>query len=61
MTVASIGMIPRKELRGQTVGFKEPDRPGHEAIEVETDDGRVNLITFRHFDPEQTDRLLPPA
>ena len=43
------------------VRFKEPDRPGHEAIEVEIDDGRVTLITFNHIDPEQTDRLLPPA
>jgi hypothetical protein len=42
------------------VRFKEPDRPGHEAIEVETEDGRVTLITFNHIDPEQKERLLPP-
>jgi hypothetical protein len=43
------------------VRFKEPEQPGHEAIEVETEDGRVTLVTFRHFDPEQKEHLLPPA
>jgi hypothetical protein len=43
------------------VRFREPDRPGHEAIEVEADDGRVTLLTFVHIDPEQKERLLPPA
>jgi Family of unknown function (DUF5335) len=42
------------------IRFKEPDQPGHEAIEVETEDGRVTLITFWHFDPEQKEYLLPP-
>jgi hypothetical protein len=42
------------------VRFKEPEQPGHEAIEVETDDGRVTLLTFVHIDPEQKERLLPP-
>jgi Family of unknown function (DUF5335) len=40
--------------------FKEPDQPGHEAIEVESDDGSTTLITFRHIDPEQAEFLLPP-
>ena len=42
------------------VRFRPPDQPGHEAIEVETEDGRVTLITFNHFDPEQKEHLLPP-
>jgi len=42
------------------VRFKEPEQPGHEAIEVQTADGRVTLVTFWHFDPEQKERLLPP-
>lgn len=35
--------------------------PGHEAIEIESDDGRVTLLTFSHIDPEVTERLLPPS
>jgi hypothetical protein len=42
------------------VWFKAPEQPGHEAIEIESQDGRVTLVTFRHVDPEQTERLLPP-
>jgi hypothetical protein len=42
------------------VFFKPADQPGHEAIEVELDDGRVTVITFAHIDPEQVERLLPP-
>jgi hypothetical protein len=44
----------------QRVWFKEPDSPGHEAIGIETADGRMTLITFRHVDPEQVERMLPP-
>ena len=40
--------------------FEPSDRPGHEAIEVESEDGIVTLITFRHIDPENEERLLPP-
>jgi hypothetical protein len=40
--------------------FKQPDQPGHEAIEIESDDGSATLITFRHIDPEQEEFLLPP-
>jgi uncharacterized protein DUF5335 len=40
--------------------FRQPDQPGHEAIEVESDDGITTLITFRHIDPEQKEFLLPP-
>ena len=43
------------------VWFKPPERPGHEAIEIECDDGRVTLLTFSHIDPEVTERLLPPS
>jgi hypothetical protein len=42
------------------VWFKEPDVAGHEAIAIETDDGRVTLISFRHIDPEQQEYMLPP-
>jgi hypothetical protein len=42
------------------VFFRQAEQPGHEAIEVELDDGRVTVITFAHIDPEQTERLLPP-
>lgn len=40
--------------------FRPPEQPGHEAIEVETNDGKVTLITFDHIDPEENERLLPP-
>ena len=43
------------------VWFKEPEQPGHEAIEIESDDGRVTLLTFNHIDPEIKERLLPPS
>jgi uncharacterized protein DUF5335 len=42
------------------VRFKEPEQPGHEAIEIETEDGRTTVVTFSHIDPEAVDRLLPP-
>lgn len=43
------------------VMFRQPGQPGHEAIEVESDDGITTLITFRHIDPEVVELLLPPA
>ena len=42
------------------VSFKPPDQPGHEAIEIESEDGRITVLTFNHIDPEAVDRLLPP-
>jgi hypothetical protein len=42
------------------VWFKQSDQPGHEALEIESADGRVTLITFVHVDPEVKERLLPP-
>jgi hypothetical protein len=42
------------------VWFKEPEIPGHEAIGIEAEDGRVTLVTFRHVDAEQVERMLPP-
>lgn len=39
--------------------FKAPDQPGHEAIEIESEDGVATLITFQHIDPEVKERLLP--
>ena len=41
------------------VWVKQPERPGHEAIEVESEDGRVTVLSFSHIDPEQVERLLP--
>lgn len=43
------------------VWFKEDEQPGHEAIEIEAEDGKVTLVTFNHIDPEESDRLLPGA
>ena len=42
------------------VWFKEPEEVGHEAIEVESEDGKVTLVTFSHVDPEVAERRLPP-
>ena len=41
------------------VWSKQPEQPGHEAIEIESADGRMTLVTFWHFDPEQKEHLLP--
>lgn len=41
--------------------FKEPEQPGHEVIEIESDNGRLTLLTFRHIDPEIKELLLPPS
>jgi hypothetical protein len=42
------------------IWFKEPEEVGHEAIEVESEDGKVTLVTFSHVDPEIAERQLPP-
>jgi hypothetical protein len=42
------------------VWMKDADQPGHESIEIELDDGRVTVVSFRHFDPDQTEHFLPP-
>lgn len=42
------------------VMFRQPDQPGHEAIEIEDNDGLTTLLTFQHIDPEVKERLLPP-
>lgn len=39
------------------VWVKVRERPGHEAIDVESDDGTMTLMRFLHV--EQVDRLLP--
>jgi hypothetical protein len=54
---AHVAQIIEKPKR---VWFKHPEQPGHEAIEVESEDGRVTLVTFSHIDPEEAERLLPP-
>jgi hypothetical protein len=48
-------------IRPKRVWVKEPEQPGHESIEIESDDGRVTLITFNHIDPDIEERLLPPT
>ncbi len=42
------------------VWVAEAEQPGHEAIEVESEDGTVTLVTFNHIDVEETERQLPP-
>lgn len=39
------------------VSVKARERPGHEAIDVESDDGTMTLMRFHHV--EQVERLLP--
>ena len=39
------------------VWLKRPERVGHEAIDVESDDGTMTLMRFLHV--EQVERLLP--
>jgi hypothetical protein len=41
------------------VWFKPDEHPGHEAIEIESSDGRLALLSFQHIDPEVSERLLP--
>lgn len=41
------------------VWLKEPEEPAHEAIEVESDDGVITLLHFRHIPPKQAERQLP--
>jgi len=47
--------------RPKSIWVKELERPGHEAIEIESEDGIVTLVSFLHVDPEQTERQLPPS
>jgi Family of unknown function (DUF5335) len=41
------------------VWLKEPEEVAHEAIEIESEDGTMTLLTFWHVPPEQTERQLP--
>ena len=41
------------------VWFKQPEEPGDEAIEVESEDGRMNLVRFIRIPPEEVERQLP--
>jgi hypothetical protein len=39
--------------------FKQPEEPGDEAIDVESEDGHMTLVTFARIPPEQVERQLP--
>ena len=41
------------------VWVKDPEQPGHDAIEIESADGTTTLLTFTHIDPDKTERQLP--
>lgn len=41
------------------IWIKEPTIPGDEAIEVESEDGIMTILKFRHIPPEVTERQLP--
>src|SRR5215813_4437939 len=41
------------------VWVKEPEIPGDEVIEVESEDGIKTLLNFHHIPPEATERQLP--
>ena len=41
------------------VWVEQSDDARHDALSVEDADGRTTVVHFRHFDPEQADRLLP--
>jgi hypothetical protein len=53
--VARIIYAPRR------VWFKRPAAPADEAIQVESEDGLVTLVTFARVPPEQVERQLPGA
>ena len=41
------------------VWVKESSKPGDEAIEVESEDGKKTLLNFQRVRPEETERQLP--
>jgi len=41
------------------VWFKQPQAPADEAIQIESDDGTVTLVTFARVPSEQVERQLP--
>jgi hypothetical protein len=45
--------------RAKRVWMKEPDIPGHEGIAIESEDGTMTIVHFRHVDPDDLERQLP--
>jgi osmotically-inducible protein OsmY len=45
--------------RPKRVWLKQPEEPAHEAIEVESEDGIITLVHFRHIAPEVGELQLP--
>ena len=41
------------------VWLKPPEEPADEAIQVESEDGTITLLTFQHVPPTQAERQLP--
>lgn len=41
------------------VWLKPPEEPADEAIQVESEDGTITLVTFQHAAPTQAERQLP--
>jgi hypothetical protein len=41
------------------VWLKQPEEPGHEAVEIESADGTITLVRFHHIPPEEVERQLP--
>jgi hypothetical protein len=41
------------------VWLKEPDIPGHEAVAIESEDGTMTIVHFRHVDPDEIELQLP--
>jgi len=45
--------------RPRRLWFKQPEEEAHEALEVESEDGTVTVVHFRHVPPVQPERQLP--
>jgi hypothetical protein len=45
----------------QRVWLEVSDVPGHDGVAIESDDGTMTIVTFRHVDPDVIERQLPPG
>ena len=45
--------------RPKRVWIEQSDDPRHDAIAIEDDDGGRTIVHFRHYDPDEVDRILP--
>jgi hypothetical protein len=50
--------VARIVNRPTKVWITETEQPGHDAIEIESEDGTRTLVSFSHVHPEQGDREL---